>query len=326
MQDTYKGESPTKKLARVFIWEMIGRYHPRSLNEAGNFLVLGSREGGDVAFLIGTGCDPKRIFAADTDADACAILRARFPGVNVLHGDIAEICKDNRLPKFDVIFLDFCGPVTPRTLRTFHLALLRKMTENGTAVIGVMRGRELALDIRQTIETERAHCEEAVKSGERAPEMPDNTRGAAIDKWLLDTVRQCGYPYIPMVCGVLHYHSRSAKQGGVPMYMRVFRVKRNILRSGASSFLRSADREWQVLKEKSAVTSGVEVHVIENQDDDTKVRGILLELARDLPAVKSPELLLNVTKGTLAAWKAHSARGTYANETPPEPHLRQFPR
>lgn len=309
MIDTYKGESPAKKLARISVWEMIAAGRSRPMGDA-RYLVLASREGGDINFLLGTGIKPTQIFAADINKAACAMARERFPGVTVLEGDVVDYARDKKLPNFDAIFLDFCGPVCESTLTAFHEVILWKATQDSVAVLGVMRGREQSEFAQECAQQKRVRVE-WMETGRLDPELGDNSRGDVMTRWLLDKSMGLGLPYLALPYGAVHYHSRTELAGGVPMFMKGYRVARNWPRRSRSAFIESAQKKWHTLRRAFDVDGGIRTVMISGQDNDEKVRKILLDVAASM-SLQHPEMIMNVSKATLAAWKAHATRGTYA--------------
>ena len=318
-EDTYKGESYTKKFARVFLWSAVSKLSGivgSSIDE-GVKLVLASRECGDIAFLLGGNCVPADIVAVDVVPDALAEARRRFPGVQTEIGDIADVA--GRLKRrVRHAFVDFCGPVGPKTIDTFFRTAVRSAEDGAIFAIGVMRGRERGR-IGKDIAKEKAEVDYLVETGTRDPRLPDPSRGIALDRELF--VRGLAARCMLLPFHSIQYHSRSALAGGVPMLIKIYRVYRETRGINRRAFgQRSLDRwqrevdSWNRANGKDRWSvDGATTAIIHDQMTDETVRKVLLDLAakwtRD--QIARPELLLNVSPGTLAAWRAHATRGTY---------------
>lgn len=111
MSDTYKGESPGKKLARMQFWGSVAlalgdRFYRKK------HLVLASQHGGDISVLVGLGVDPRNVIAVDLRPDAVAACKARWPTATVKCRDVRMAAQDHR-KELASVFLDFTWAIGP---------------------------------------------------------------------------------------------------------------------------------------------------------------------------------------------------------------------
>lgn len=105
---SYRGDSPSKKMARLLFWVVGRELMGESRFREGPHVVLASKDAGDVAALLSLGARPGGIIAVDTDAQACLDILDQYEGVKAINDDIFEVLKTYRR-KAASIFFDFCG-------------------------------------------------------------------------------------------------------------------------------------------------------------------------------------------------------------------------
>jgi hypothetical protein len=108
-EDTYKGESPSKKYARFMFWREVLGIAKKNVDKY-KHLVLASREGGDISFLLGIGVRPKLITAVDINGEAALIAQEKF-NIPVIRADVGKVARNHRR-EFGFGFLDFCQPLS----------------------------------------------------------------------------------------------------------------------------------------------------------------------------------------------------------------------
>ncbi len=320
--DTYKGESPGKKFARYTFWKKAAQdlLGVDAFYKAdAKFLVLASREGGDISVLKGVRVNASRIVAADMSASAVEACRAKHPDVLVELGDVANVASKHG--PFDICFLDFCGYLSSGLVRTS--AAVVKACDAGTVIgIAYMRGRERATThtphaVRLSRRDRRAMSsaigllpeELDILSGkdtnarraiEKAEEMGDGEMARA--RCLESMLRATCAPWFPVLQNVIRYHSRSEDGGGVPMEIASFVLFVNphsITKSLGSPAVRA------LLPPKMFVPVLVKCSATEDEIRASVLRGAFNP---------DPHLCLNIPASTIAAWKAHATRGTYAQQ------------
>lgn len=316
-EDTYKGESPSKKMARASYWRLVAdRLGDRFFT--GKHVVLASREGGDIGVLTAMGVAPENIVAADivkSAADACA---AKWPSVEVVHGDVADVveryAKDVRS-----VFLDFCGPICTETVQVGR-RVLRVLKYGSIFGVALLRGRErgevevneerplnraarraiAAMKRKGGTERNAANMMEWQISGradarvamEEASEEGDQPSGYKRAKAFLALVHATAvnpWQGVTHAYEIIDYQSVTKESRGVPMSIALC-VKERV----TQGFTRdSAPHKYRVVSAQHYTDEMIRAYAVSEASGE------------------SPHLLLNVDKATIAAWKAHATRGTY---------------
>lgn len=325
--DTYKGESPGKKIARYRFWEKVARdvvgtdifYDPMS-----RFVVLASREGGDIIVLKGVAVPPSCIVAVDRCGDAVRTCAAKHPDVDVRFGDIADVV--DSLPKdramlgadVDVCFLDFCGYLTPQLIETCRRVCSALMV-GSTIGIAFMRGRERAVSGCAPIPLNRLQrryarsafglldaeidlvCGLSTDLRPAIAQARDAGDGDLAHARVLESILRftCSGGKRPTLKGIINYHSRSTEGAGVPMCIAVFTNGYSGLTNSRQhkNFARTLNvgrqRQWIIRVSTTWREESIRKLVLSGHFDP------------------NPGQVLNIPAGTIAAWKAHATRGTY---------------
>lgn len=316
MTDTYKGESWGKRRARDAFWStVIGHHRERGALGQFGYLILASREGGDVSTLLGHGVPVECILAVERNAEAFDAFRKKWPEVHCEFGDVADVAKKFG-PQIGGALLDFCSELTPEVLRTsidvmnaialnaaLGVAILRGREKNSAAHHGVTgmpnRGLKRAhyssrkkRPMLQKLSIEAAYGEfdgrKLIDAAKRAyPGVYDDSRGMA----LFAAIDGAGFGRIVRPNVVINYHSRTEDSGGVPMSIALGAV----IDRGLGWV---KDRHWDVVNIGSLTEDDIRKLVLAGEFGD------------------EPHLRLNVSKGTIAAWRAHETRGTYEGDEP----------
>lgn len=145
MEDTYKGESPSKKYARLSYWLKLSRIFPdRFMRE--KHLVLASREGGDISVLYSMGVPPKNIIAVDVNREAAAAAQERYPEVKVICKDVGMVAREYR-HQIGFALLDFCSHMDNNLLKKIMEVMIHGMKNQGILGFAFLNGREKDLQI-----------------------------------------------------------------------------------------------------------------------------------------------------------------------------------
>ena len=111
----YRGETPVKKVARLYFWNHVRTLVGPERFKAGPHVVLSGPDAGDVATLLGMGVKPNGIVAVDTDRHAVDAAYWKFPGMDIRHEDVREALAAMKNPPVSV-FLDTCHHVSNKSL------------------------------------------------------------------------------------------------------------------------------------------------------------------------------------------------------------------
>jgi hypothetical protein len=303
MSDTYKGESPGKKLARARTWSVISLHLGSRLRSGGKIAVLASREGGDVATLLGLGVPASSIVAIDRDAEAAAACQARWPAVDVRVGDAFEIA-EKMGGKCVVAFFDLCGPLDGIACAGFT-RVARRLPRDAILAVAGMRGRERNIVVKRYAEQARKRESRAVVAHRaRGHDIEDS---AGMDLYRVRAVQDhlkrslAGVRVGPVCLTVVNYQSSNSDSHGVPMTIGVFELRRGDLIERHDDFARRMiGAEWEAVQKYGVGDFG--------RCTDADVRAAALSMRLNTQEVA---LALNINPGTVAAWKAHASRGSY---------------
>lgn len=303
--DTYKGESVGKKLARNRLWQTVVQRLGPDRAASSSYVVLASREGGDISVLKSYSIPDKRVIAVDRCAEAAAACRSKWPDANVVVGDVV----DSVSKRTDVLFLDFCAPLCAETLATVRLCLDR-MPLGAFFAVAFLKGRESSAPLsmakpgvvnRRERRAMRSRLASSTRIGSTFADalIGDGTTSARA------SLAEPGGRFLPVVlatppgkvCWFLAsytYQSDTAHARGVPMQISLFE-------------LTSCKRLDQFRSKR------VPVDIAHCESDPLELREKAVELA-DRYDVRRAALALALPTSTVAAWKAHATRGTYAKE------------
>lgn len=337
-EDTYKGESPSKKVARLVYWDQL-------VDELGDtffettHVVLASREGGDISVLLGLGVDPERIVAVDRVASAIEKCATRFRSYPVRFrvGDVADVARTEA----DVghVFLDLCSPISRESVRTIT-SVAAALRVGSVVGVGILRGREhdakgpfelIAANRRQRMiqrsvmrgkgpgalkrrsaassELSRAlngdsqwsprNLLNAVKA-EYGDVVGGQGRAAVVGAAINMSMPIGGAPKAVDLIAIIDYVSKTAASKGVPMTYVAYSVNRGgeIVRDERNRLVADGFDDGRRGKYFSI------------DEDERSIRDRAIAIAAD---GHDAAALLNIAPATVAAWKAHATRGTYEN-------------
>lgn len=120
-RSTYRGDSQTKKSARLRVWEVIRLALPKEFMQ-GPHVFLASKEGGDASTLRGMDVPDSAMLAVDCDAAALREFERRYPEIPNRNTDVAYALRDMEKTPAS-IFLDFSSQVSDQTFNKVQFAL-----------------------------------------------------------------------------------------------------------------------------------------------------------------------------------------------------------
>ncbi len=324
MNDTYKGESWPKKLARLNFWS---RASITPLFFSSPILCLASREAGDISVLKAFGVKPHNIIAVDVCLEAVEAAQALHPDVKVLHADAGDV--NPQLP-YGAAFLDFCGPVSAEIARVVA-RVSRKMAQRSFLGVAVLAGREqgLARDFLNPQFSDAYHADKdqrfasALRQQGKTVTLLSPTESLGRDVTISALVEEIEKTVFLFGAGAIRYQSVTPNSRGVPMLITPFIVNKlnryNLVASRLQIIRRMnvAVHEMVAREINAALSTGhlpdepppdpLET-IIPADIDDCKREAIRILVQSGANAAQ----LLNLTKGQAAALRAHGTMGTYA--------------
>jgi hypothetical protein len=343
-EDTYKGESPGKKYARLQFWLRVSNMLGQKRFVGSKHLVLASREGGDVSVLRGLGVPAKNIIAVDHNRQAAFEAQEKFPEVEVIVADVADVAKEYKR-QFASTFLDFCAPVREELLEKVVEVMTWGLGNDSALGAAFLNGREKGQMI-EVLKKEKERFNTALSrmadlpdesllqtyAPEDAPDWPEPKKRAYLERIRKDliehmsdseapltratyvdyelirrgTPRRCA----PVAVSFMSYVSATKDSKGVPMFIYLGKVVRGLPGTAPHKFSRALAKEkW----------GGGSPSVMSFELDDAGLRDMVLRgfEGLDEEQVKARwdrmpfHLLLNVPKAKISAWRAHKTMGTY---------------
>jgi hypothetical protein len=153
MEDTYKGESPSKKNARFMYWSEVMKHMENNRFFNSHHMILASREGGDISTLSGLGVLPNFIVAVERNPEAAYAVQEKYPSVRVVCSDAVKIAKEYRR-KLSSVYLDFCGSLTPKLLNDIIQVAQHGLRDDAILGVTILSGREKG-DMAEAVEHEK---------------------------------------------------------------------------------------------------------------------------------------------------------------------------
>ncbi len=370
MADTYKGESSAKRLMRFWVWDHILRNEAAACRVAAEqslsvtplrkFIVLASREGGDVSVLRGLGIPEEQILAAEIEPAAADAFARRWPNVELHRGDVVDLIA-KRAQEIDIILLDLCGKLGEKTITTIQRAFVKAppICIFGVCVLrGMEDDVELPLSIRRGNRADRRRMQAAHRhGGVLVAKVGYRSCGKKVTFTSTSTLDDSGGNSMNTLTEVrLHQAElarqrkedfskwswmadrrreieREDRQTDKSRHRSINRILYETIDTHVSSFF-SVNYQSDTLEGQgvpmtySFHVKGSEVY----QDDEEETRFFHLRWAnhdlaekkmRQMVAAEPErpwELLFNLPRSTIAAWRAHVARGTYLRIAEREGH------
>jgi hypothetical protein len=334
--DRYGGESVGKKLARYTFWHRAKAWMgERFFTE--KHLILASREGGDISVLRGFGVPDRNIVAVDSNRLAARECQLKYPNVVICHGDVGEVAKRYR-KQIGVAFLDFCSWPTDESLDTIFRVAANAVRDESVLGYAFMRGRESGdafSEMQKLKDSEQATLARFKGMMQLRGAMP-RSREPVCDgrsSYIYNRVQERLSPLRVALFTLarINYHSSCAWRRGVPMSIWAKWIHRNEFSSptGFTNKCREITSVmWQSIAQAQAsmVNSGGETDFIVAYGDREIRTPIEQAFDREFISMKAlvdysnqiedafpgkAHLLLNVSRGRLAAWRAHRTMGTY---------------
>ena len=137
METTYKGDSPGKKTTRARLWQH-GSLWMSSLGIPYKGVLVLAGHGGDLSTLQGLGIDITKATGVDVAQDAVEYCQDLYPETDIVHGDVAEACKD---ATYNAAHLDFCNSLNVANLHAIRQVMLNAEKPAYIAVT-MLKGRE----------------------------------------------------------------------------------------------------------------------------------------------------------------------------------------
>ena len=103
--------------------------------------------GGDISPLKGLGIEPEKIIAVDTAEDAAEYCRELYPGVQSIHGEVVEVCKD---VSYNTAHLDFCNGLSVDNLHTIKEVMISAVDPSYISIT-MMKGREFGVESKDKL-------------------------------------------------------------------------------------------------------------------------------------------------------------------------------
>lgn len=331
-EDTYKGESLAKKIARLGYWmkirEMLG---PLFVSQT--HLVLASREAGDISVLRGLGVPLKNIVGVDRVSSAVDEAMGRWPGARVFEGDIANIAMQvASKERIASVFLDFCAPIGNAVIDTTYRVIQRALRDGAIVGVGMLRGREKGrfrdvANVEMKAEYNRlrdTHPDTRGRVASLGSEMWDRDSMLNLELGKRSGLWKMGWA--PVQVGEIHYQSATRESRGVPMMiavMRVHREKPNAPREGFIRRMRSVAEAIDGSQDFIFRVGGSDTSTTQDFDDAMRETAAAVDCGifpsicvggrrlDDGVPVGVAHLLLNIDRATISAWKAHRTMGTY---------------
>ncbi len=161
----YYGETPSKSIARRFVWWQ----HQNLLGPSFALtphVFLASRVAGDVVDLRTLNVKPDNIWAVDVDPTACRALYPRMrEGFRVFNKSVEVLLENPPRTRHPIrsVFLDFCGTMDGRSRTTID-RVLQRLPRGSALTITQIRGRE-----RETIRNRSRYMTDLVTSSTSQP-------------------------------------------------------------------------------------------------------------------------------------------------------------
>jgi len=154
MEDTYRGESPSKKYARYQCWAAIALGMGAERFIKGKHLVLASREGGDISTLTGLEVEPKNIVAVEHSSSAAYAVQEKYPNIRVVCRDVVKMAQECKRT-LSSAYLDFCGTATDAMLQRVEQVIVHGLKDDAYIAVTMLSGREQG-ELRDNILAKKA--------------------------------------------------------------------------------------------------------------------------------------------------------------------------
>jgi hypothetical protein len=278
---SYKGESPAKKVARLILWQDINSMLGPKFR-SGILLSLLSPEAGDVSVQLGLGVPADYILGVDRDKHAAAAAQYKFQDVRCLNTDVAAAATRYK-GRIVAAHLDFCSCMTSETLN--KVAQVEScLAKGGVISCAFMAAREKG-EIRDKI------------IGALNPRCANEHFGARATVLAQEIARRAATSKIIKPHKFIYYTSDTPGKQGMPIIIYLG-FRQNV----------SAPSAGKKRKKVNAMLRHASYQTVSTSSKDLAATGV--KLAKRYGRAEA-QLLLNVRRQTIAAWKAHFTMGTY---------------
>lgn len=299
----YKGDTLAKKLARLETWQTARDLLGEKRFQRGPHLFLVGPTGADASVAVGLGASLGELVAVDHDANIVESAHWRWPGLDIRHEDAINTVSDRVLNKlgFNFVFLDFCAQMLDDNIDAVGLALVEGLNEYGVVAAAFQASREMPKDGEYHGEILKAR-DVITKQLEQMPReerdnweplLPALSRFPVFRRALIE--RTSCHGMVPVPVSVIFYKSKTEGDHH-GMGMCCFIVQ------GVPCTPRDENDPHLI----EAWTRRPRFHFIDPTPSDFGLR--VDALARH---GQDPAMLFDLTKGTVAAYKANATRGTY---------------
>ncbi len=284
-----KGDTPPKKLVRYETWATAQDHNPKSWSTAPKICLSGP-DGGDVSVALGLGVPATNIVAVDRDKHAVSSAQFRFPDVKMQCCDVLKAVEQHR-KTCDFIFLDFCAQLQDSLIDTMALSAVEGLLNGGLLAVCFLAGREQ--ENQGSISQRVVKMRQRMKGQHAEEVLPYLARFTILHDELISRTRKHGGVLLP-VSAFFYKSKHSYEPKGMPMCVYVAQFVR-CSRLSVESEVRKALALTPTMQFVDPTSRELGEKAIKLQD-----------------AGMSPELLFDVSSGTIAAWKAHATRRVYA--------------
>jgi hypothetical protein len=320
VDNKYHGESIAKKVARVRLY--------RRAREALKFrgvrgpiraMFMPGPEAAEVGALKHIlGVRAQDATAIDLDPACCSVARERWPGIQTLVEDVGDSAwfESAKIAPFNFVHLDLMGTLTTDTIATYgYWAFLTELS--GIFVTTYLRGREKTASMGNVLRCAAAEATKNIKrSGINTYVLSaDPARASshmvtlndcfwallykiehgvfpALELDNIDYLESNGIIFTPIAT---HCYKSGPSPMGVLVTQKVFHTD-----------LRLESYQQFISKRQRHTTSVLRL------DPMNELIAEAASLGKEFSGDQVAEIL-NVTPGTLAAWRAHQTRGTYVD-------------
>lgn len=143
MAKEYKGESPSKTVARQLIWEQI----IKKVGQNKIHLVLSGPDAGDVRLVCAIH-KPRYVIGIDRDVEALKKANKQISKeyqAALYHEDITDF---DWPEKFDSIFLDWCGNINRSSVTKTFMVAQKHLADDGVLGVGFCAAREVGISFQ----------------------------------------------------------------------------------------------------------------------------------------------------------------------------------
>lgn len=313
----YRGESFGKKAARLSFWEKaLSVLQEKDLPIRA--LVLASREGGDISTLLGLGVPRESIVAVDIDRFAVQSCLEKW-GPPVLHMSLEEAIERHKDEPFTVIHADFCNVVSAKLVNSLARVITRGVRCDTLIGVVIKRGREKSRGTVQYAhkiarrEKRRTKLDTSPQpfqfvdnlkfwAGHTEQKHRDQYSGVYRELGLAIELANAGLP-LDLHVGI-DYQSRGEKSNGSPMSCYLWSLSAGNPRMWEAEVFADTDKGF--MRAWFARRYPLDDCIVDYRRLTPKgFKELVVQYSSFTP---DAHLLFNISKGTLAAWKAHDTR------------------